>query len=837
MSTWNDVTTSLFNLIQDGRPVNERITNHVINNIAGNLQYLYDRIGRLEENVSAVVVYDSPISDADDRVFIGTPVFWNTAGSIPGWSPAYIKLKDLSSDTPTSVSHWEYDAPALASGVVISRTSSTVDVVLSGSTTLPVSDGAVGVGDFKRELTQLFSTGDTSGIPSSFNNGGLDIEHLKNGVYYLSTSVGQLSPVNNYTRVIAVVTPESRTTDSGQEYYLRLIVCPEGFGGERFHVHEKYELTAGLGTSTPVIATALPYTWYPIVDGDGQPKYLNIAVGQVNPDSNVYPYSELQPANDAESLADHALKFYGTVVEDTLYQAGWLSASDPYFDGVDVPEDAIWGYALKHDTRFAPGADDENWNAPSSFKQMLLTRNGVPVPSNFYVINESGIWWTKVGVEHAPINDIFEADKGGFELWAIAEFNEMEGRVVNSVESNGLVVDTTDGVVSIEPRSSYIDTVLTPVLPFNPIDDVRRASVADARAGTDLKRIMTPSTVLDSIKKFAALSLTDDARSCQKHIGTWNTLDTSGLWLVRDVVHKPVELDVDSTDWVLALVGRSSVAGSGEAGTEHVFQFCFDPRSRHEAYLRIGADQSFDPLYIENQAEDGKYYWGDWMQITPRRDPLYLPGSNPITTTNLDFGRHSRREIISLDGRSDIVLLPSLKNFPNPAYLEAQSYHFVNRTTPGVQKSMLVVKLSDPVNGSGHTHFVNLAQNSEEANHFMGRVLYSTGALNSIPLYINYQVVNNTVQVLGDSLAAQSYGDNRLVLECLDTTWSVMGGTGVWFSMDTATFTTWELGGYTMKDLISLYRGGSAVVHKLTTRPIISMSAFADYSVTSEAIV
>ena len=100
MAFWTQIENNAsFNIIKDGKPVDAKTVNHALDNIEGNLQYLYEEVEDLKRDKGAVVVYGAPTaggSEFTDLMRPGTPVYWIRDGGY--WSPAVIDLRDPAAD-------------------------------------------------------------------------------------------------------------------------------------------------------------------------------------------------------------------------------------------------------------------------------------------------------------------------------------------------------------------------------------------------------------------------------------------------------------------------------------------------------------------------------------------------------------------------------------------------------------------------------------------------------------------------------------------------------------------------------------------------------------------
>ena len=795
MATWTPIEDNTdFNIIKDGKLVNAKNINHAIDNVKGNLQFLYERVENLEQDKGAVVSYDAPTdgSTGFDGMFPGTPVYWIPKEGTTGgyWTPAEVALRDAVSGEDRDF-HWIYDDPALAQGIVIRRyaTAKTVDVCFSGSIVFDIIEDSgsyyiAEVGDTvvanSNLITDLFNShlagaGGDSTVSSSFDPGISNTpDTLRPGVYYLSTDSGKLVPNSPYTRVMAVVLVDK----VGSDYQLRFLVCPDGFGGEKFHIHRKESLNNELavanisGKGIALIDSTIPDSWYPSLSDAGDRK-ISTAMGEIERGSEVYPYSELVGASWYTSGENVGCTYTAstTINED----GGWLSAQDAYFTsqvtgGTDdiaefaIPASAIWGYTIQEITQF--NASDNplrNWAAPVDYSHILLTIDGVPVPSTSYIIDSSGIWWVAEGAEHAPMFEFFSDDMADkpLEIWFIDPLGESEEGNITDIESDDLIVTANSiGQAAINSKHTYLSSVLAPVLPFNPTDDVQRASETETALATSNK-LITPETAKYAIEYFCTLTDTDQNRSCQEYSGTWDSLVKTGFYRVSDMENNPGDQDIASVR--LALVGSRD---------NDVFQFAFESS---ESYLRVGTQAA------------GVVGWGDWQRITEKNnDPLYLPGgstsSDTATHTTLDIASHAGRELVSLDEQIDIVDLPSIES-ENQSRYDGADFTFVNKMTPNSDNSVLVLHLQNPLSGGNASYLISVGQSCNEADHHMGRVLYALAS--DIPDYLDAypHPSSGDIHMLGDCEAPQAYGSSAARLSMIGSDWVLSGGTGVWFAV------------------------------------------------------
>jgi hypothetical protein len=811
---WISPDSPFFNRIRDGQPVGEDTTNFVIKNIGSNLKYLESEVSALRRSSAANVSFSDPVEDPD--ISIGTPVYWKNdgAGGVK-WAEARVSLKDSSGtgDTGTgTIYHWQYDDSSFASGIVIGKSDdgATVDVALYGKISFMVAgDNRIQSDDNTAYLSDLFFNGDDrasmlsdldsdsgSGfVPeSSFSSDDEEetFTSLKSGVYFLSTVSGKLSRANEYTRVMCVVTPR---VESGTSY-LDFFVCPEGFGGEKIHVHQKIPMSSGLAYGSEYTGAGIPDKWYPEIIDDK--RYLNITLGEVNPYSAVFPYSELDNADYLYNAAESSTSSPGWLytVSDTD-KASFKNAVG--IGGLDIPDNAKWGYCIHNIERFKATDDEKEsgvfWKSPAPYDHVLLTFDGVPIPSTYYIINDDGIWWVRDGLEHAPIKHLVSNDvERSISLWYIAEYSESLGGVVTSLSSDRFVVTNDSGRVSIDPPDAYVQVPLAPVLPFNPMDGFGRATDTDVDGMFTDGVLVKDSLLMDrartkrAIDSFATLTQPNQDRECNVHTGTFNDLVISGLWEVTNTANKPPDLAIDAGTPVFTIVGRFSTK---------CHQIILDNVSGHKTYVRTG------------NLKGGTWVWGKWTQISPHYNPVSLPGetSNLKSYIPLSFDLHPNRYLISRNEAVDAVRLPGLSSYQHTddtGAWNALEFKFINEMSIASNRSVMVVALNDPLeNYMGVTHLVSIGEACTEADHYMGRATYTSE--DQIPNYIGYTgtIADEDLTLTSDCLAPQFYGDSYLSICAVNRKWFITGGTGVWYGLTTNQYNTLVDSGLNLSDILS----------------------------------
>ncbi len=791
-SNWTSTKTASFNIIKDGKPVDAKTVNHALDHIRDNLQYLYDKVEILESDSSAVVAYGGLVagSASVSDTLPGTPVYW----ADDGWAPARIDTQD-----GASTFHWDFEESSLAQGLVIRTypSTETVDVCLSGKVVLDlITDGSewyvVSAGEEDHTtgnaLTDLFEEA-ASHDPTSFAY----------GVQYLSETTGKLTSDSVYPRSMAVMVVEDPTGDAPK---LNMLVCPEGFGGERAHTHSRIALNTVIADGGSINYDAIPYTWHPDITISGK-RLLNTALAEIDTGSRVYEYTELLGTPAGSTRSDYATLLY---TNGTGNSAGWLSAKE--FTG--APPEAIWGFTVERVTSLATqsAAGETTWNKPVAPDHIILVMDGVPVPNSHYKIDDAGIWWTALGVEHAPLSFLFNNSLddpnpvllGPLELIFIDPIGDVADRAVTAVTSDELIPSTSDGVSDIQTKDSYLSQTLAPVLPFNPMDDVQRASEAEVEEGTNNK-IITPATAKYAIDHFVSLTQLDEQRSCKEYQGDWENLTVSGFYQVTGATDGPRDSEESSP---LGLVGT--------AGTQ-IFQF---ELGEFASFVRVG------------KGGVGTTVWGAWLLITEKPyDPLYLPRStaaNTLVDTTINLRDHRERTIVSLDESTNKVIIPELTG---DGAEDGMGVRFINEMTPGSEASTLVIELTNQVSGSGCRFLVCPGQDCEAARHHMGQVSYmATGddEVSGIPEYLDVQVtaklgdtitVNDTNSTSGELRyvkfeceAPQYYGNNSIELEVINGAWSIVGGSGIWFMVNEAGYADYVTSGDYIGDALEYFLEG-----------------------------
>ncbi len=812
---WKDTGTASFNVIKDGKPVDEPTVNTTISNITGNLDYLYQRVSNLEVDKGAVVVYNTDVLIGEaEGMLPGTPVYWvPPEGTIGHWSTAHIAIREATDDENSNY-YWTYDDCALVQGIVLRgyAEENKVDVCLSGKVTFDVKQDSTGIWYIHdqasnvspKPLLDLFNhhgDGGDETLPSAFNvtpDSGSDTLDFKSGIFYLSEiEGGKLVPRSQYTRVVALMIMEKVVGG----YTLNTLVCPEGFGGEKFHIHKSELLGSSLGGSYN--SSVIPDSWYPtIIEGV---KYLNTAVGEINEQGIVYPYSGLVGAGGSSNA--NAAKLLYTNSTSTY----WLSASDLYFTGSGttatriaklqgedaIPSDAIWGFAIDRIDAFTPevGSEEMVWRVPVDPDHILLTMDGQLVPNSYYKINAAGVWWLKDGLENAPISDFFGegvSQTREVQILFIDALGESGGGPVNQIESEELIsVKGTTGIVNIETKDTYLSQPMIPVLPFNPMDDIERASIDEVEA-VETEKIMTPLTTHHALEHFVALTEMDSQRSCIEHGGNWSSLVKSGFYKVVTATDGPKDSEESSPLGLVGAVGNQ------------IFQF---ELGKSASFVRVGSGA--DP--------DSPGYWGEWMIITEKPyDPLYLPQSNDntIDTTPLSLEDHNGRTIISRHESTNKVTLPGLTG---EGYEDGLEFRFVNEMTPSSENSTLIIDLGGTLSGYSATYLVCPGQACIPADHHMGLGIYSSinnETVTGVPPYLDVSVSARRTEVGSNTLvindiytgpptsehtgspryvtfeceAPQYYGSNSICLEILNGVWTVTGGYGIWFALNDAEY-------------------------------------------------
>lgn len=795
---------SSFNIIRDGKEVNEKNVNHVIDNIDENLQYLFDEVWDLKRDKGAVILYSAPTDGGEtfSSMLPGTPVYWvqkEDADTGGYWAPGQIDIRDAEDDESSDF-FWTWDESSLAQGIVARRDSDakTVDVCLYGRLDFDIyqdpdddSYYILGVGDDldspdlynAKPLGDAFVTGDEN-QPESFVDGVVGPSSLRGGVFYLSEVSGKLSPVSNYPRAMTVMIVDN-TSDG---YTLNTLVCPDGFGGEKFHVHEEFLLPNQCGYSAD--NSAIPDMWYPNVE-DGT-KYLNTAMGEIVVGSEVYPYGELSGTGTSD--AEKAKILYDNT---STSKTGWLSADDSYFTGNSlydgkIPVDAIWGYTIDLVDGFEPDDDSAIWS-PLDIRpeDMFLIMDGMPIPRSHYTIDEAGIWWTAKGVEHAPIPELFFDTSSGIpeerimHLCYISSLGEFKGKTVTDIDSEELITEIQqDGTAKVYTKDHFLTEVLTPAMTFNPFGGIQFANTTDVQSA-DPDKIITAEKAKEAIEYFGALTKTDSLRSCKEYTGNWGDLRTTGFYKITGATDGPVSSIETSPIGIVVASGYDVVQIEGGIS---------------ESYMRKGR-----PVGTGSSIE-----WGSWMLITEKKhDPLYL---QPSTTQDIlhstsisedDLINFAGRTIVSVDESSNLVELPELTG---DAREDGLDFRFMNEMNSGSQASTLVIKLNDQVSGYNGTYVVCPGQSCEEARHHMGQGIYTSaddGTVQGVPYYLDVQVTatytdadknivvddsdfnsGNVRYVKFECEAPQYYGSNSISLEVINGQWTVTGGSGIWWVLN-----------------------------------------------------
>ncbi len=794
-STWTSTNNASFNIIKDGKPVDAKTVNHTFNNIEGNLEYLYDKVGALESDSSSIVAYQGLIKTnvtvTDLRP--GTPVYWSD-----GWAPAQLNTAESTSNS--SPYHWDFKPEALAQGIVIRCHDAlgTVDVCLSGkvvfdiigssNTYYVVAEGET-VTSAGNRFSKLFDD-------SSFTDTERTPDKFKPGVQYLSEAKGKLTYSSIYPRALAVMVMDS---DDAGEYQLNTLVCPEGFSGDRVHTHNRIALSTEFAHTGDLKYDNIPDAWYPDTSTSGK-RLLNTALAEIETDSVVYPYSELIGTSGV-SNAEYVAQIYPT---GGTKQAGWESAWGTSAPIPGAPADAIWRFAVEEVDELAASASDDKWNIPVNPDHIVLVMDGVPVPNSYYKINESGIWWVAKGVEHAPISALFKdiSEESGIEpttldLIFVEPVGELAGGALTEITSKELIASEVGGVVNVETKDTYMSQVLTPVLPFNPMDDIERASIAETEEALSNK-IITPLLAKHAINHFASLTQLDANRTCKQHRGDWGDLITTGFYQITGAT--------DGPPYSTEAVPMGMVVANGMSA----FQ------------LEVGHGASY---IRKGRPEAEVVSWGEWMLITEKPyDPIYLPVStnkNIPASSDISLREHTGRTIISRDESTNIVNVPQLHG---AGYEDGLDFRFVSQMNPGSEASTLIIKLSDTLAGYNGSYLVCPGQACEEAYQHMGQGVYTTindDSVVGVPNYLDVSITashtsaddldaiaaGDTVAGTGSSPhhnpryvkfeceAPQYYGSNSIQLEVLGGAWVITGGYGVWFILNATEYTAYTNSG------------------------------------------
>ena len=796
MAAWTQIENNAsFNIIKDGKDVDAKTVNHAIDNVKGNLQYLYEEVSNLKGDKGAVVVYDAPITSTTtpENMKPGTPVYWKSETEDDeggAWAPAQVALKDPDADEDSKY-YWIYDKSSLAQGIVLRQTvQGTVDICLSGKAIFDLKEadgiwyvvdplGNTSEGNPLKSLFNHHETGGNSTVANSFTHLGCIPTGLRSGTFYLTEVAGKFAPSSKYTRAFAVMIVDK----VGGGYKLNVLVCPEGLGGQRFHTHTRLDIVSN-GFATGINRAVIPESWFPEVTGGK--KYLNTAMAEIETGSEVFPYTELIGANSGQSNAQAAQRLQG----NSEIEAGWRSAADSYFTDVDleIPAGAIWGYTVsKINDLESDSGSEEVWSLPVDPQHIILTMDGQPVPRSYYEINHDGLWWLAPGVEHAPMYSLFSADETSraLALWFVDPLGETEGASITTLQSDELLITKdVSGVAKVETRDTYLSQTLTPVLPFNPMDAVSRASEDEVDAAV-AETVMTPLTTHHALEHFVALTDMDADRSCKVWEGDWADLKVSGFYKVIGANDGPLDSEETSP---LALVGSH--------GTQ-VFQF---ELGLYGTFVRV---------------RSGALNWGTWMRLTEKPyDPLYLPHStepNILETTTLDLARHRERTVVSASESSNLVAVPKLTGH---GYEDGLKLRFMNETSQGSIASTLVIRLGNSISGYDGNYLVCPAQQCTPADHHMGLIAYAAsdeGDVLNIPNYLDVQITaefaneglltatdvanpdtENTRYVKVDCEAPQYYGNNTVSLEVINGVWAITGGYGIWFILSEEAYT--ELG-------------------------------------------
>ena len=539
MPDWIDPKTPDFNAIRDAAPVNARVTNEVINNIANNLLYLYDQITEVSTQQSQLVLRgETPflgsllLNQSDDAAPSGNTslVFDNYRVGMPvrlhngAWAPAEVVLED--SDSPFN---WSYGQDAYSTGIVLKKYNDPVtedpvlDIITAGVAVFATPPGYVdrfSSSDLSGNIYSGVLVDDMSLFSDVFDEtclvdpaGDYIVENIQEGVYLLSSAFGKFSKDQKYTVVMGILKKESATVSGVQVTVLRFFVLPQGFSGEKYHVHAFTPLAGVIGvnpdstindvpthpTSTGVIPNNLPNTaWAPYETGlvDTPPMYpertvleLKTVVEEVG-ENGVGDSAKPQPVEWGGTVptnpvpADGALMLYATGTTHT-YRSGWLSVKDSYFTdnpNIEVPEGAVFGYTVRNLSSFDYDWPPSPLNIPLS--SMCLMSDGAPVPESYYTIDKFGIWWMKDGYEHAPFPtrieefaygedgtvDVSELEKDvkHLELLYVKTVSAQSSGTISSLSSEGAAAKRTDvNGVSIKTPESLVQIPLAQQLPFD----------------------------------------------------------------------------------------------------------------------------------------------------------------------------------------------------------------------------------------------------------------------------------------------------------------------------------------------------------------------------------
>jgi hypothetical protein len=250
MTTWiSPINNSRFNLIKKNADVTPEVTNHVINNIAQDLQYLYDNVDELKKSGAASVIYEEPINNLHAKPMMPVyfvPVTGESGGNV--WEPAKVTL-ETETQGRENINHFIYARESFVEGLVLNGSGSdSANILLNGVVYFDVveHEGVWYVVENEGDVTDtlqrnplaattavdgVFSTATVvQGIQqtSSFtDDDDISPETFKQGVYYLSTAAGVLTPSNEYTILVAVIAMEPAGDD---KYKLRVNMFAEGYG-------------------------------------------------------------------------------------------------------------------------------------------------------------------------------------------------------------------------------------------------------------------------------------------------------------------------------------------------------------------------------------------------------------------------------------------------------------------------------------------------------------------------------------------------------------------------------------------------------------------------------
>ena len=158
------------------------------------------------------------------------------------------------------------------------------------------------------------------------------------------------------------------------------------------------ELTNPFAFGCPIESSTWPTAWGA---QDVPPGTVTLTQAELDAGTPVRLYAEILSDRPSLSTPKRLWHIYGDRLPDDE-TPGWLSVSDPYFEGTSIPEGAFWGYTLN----LLQDLNDLPLNSDDLLRQdPEIWVNGAPISPTWYQLTPDGLWWLRDGWENAPFKD------------------------------------------------------------------------------------------------------------------------------------------------------------------------------------------------------------------------------------------------------------------------------------------------------------------------------------------------------------------------------------------------------------------------------------------------